>query len=153
MNAHVHTYIVGTSVPADPSDHAKSRNIKTILADSNSSRTEKYLAEYFHAHGYSGDYLIPFNVIHNGLFVLACIKDIINDDLVWLCNQIAADYKVRGRNDCRDNDRLCRAATFTKAPTAHYKMAQARGCCGSHDQILTNPLTSNSYWLGCNYGH
>jgi len=79
------------------------------------------------------------------------IKNLNDDDLKWLCNQMAKLYR-KYRNDCVDNFRLCRSG-HNNSKTSEYDFAYSHGCCGFSDELIVNPKTGNSFWIGCNFGH
>lgn len=69
-------------------------------------------------------------------------------DYVWLCNRLVklAHYH---KDECVDSFRVC--ISVDGNTTAQYKHAIT--CCGSDDMEVINPLTANTFWIGCNYGH
>ena len=80
------------------------------------------------------------------------IPDIEDDDLKWLCNKAAEQYKdLETEVEHIDNFRISRIVEDEWS--AAYEKVYAKGCCGFSDVKHTNPLTGNEFVIGFNYGH
>jgi hypothetical protein len=84
--------------------------------------------------------------------ILLQIPDILEDDLKWLCNQSSDVYKeCEELGGCTDNFRVSRF--INDKVSSEYIRRQDCGCCGAIDKPVTNPLTSNTFIIGFNFGH
>lgn len=91
-----------------------------------------------------------FNLELYSAGVIAWIPDISEHDLKFVCNKASEIYKSLD-DGCVDNFRISRVVDGDTSD--EYDRAYRNGCCGSVDQIFTNPLTGNSFMIGFNYGH
>lgn len=73
-------------------------------------------------------------------------------DLAWLCNQAAKLYKRVEPQGCVDNFRVSKL-NILGMPSDAYTRIRERGCCGSSDEKVKNPVTGNRFIIGFNYGH
>ena len=87
------------------------------------------------------------------------IPDINEEDFVFLENEVSKLFKEYV-NDCIDNFRISRANSYRENfdedsadISIEYKQAHENGCCGFSDDLYTNPITGNRFYIGCNYGH
>jgi hypothetical protein len=90
-----------------------------------------------------------YSETHFGTLVRTMVPEPIDHrDYVWLCNQLVK-LAHRYRYECVDSFRVC--VSQNGAVTHQYESAIT--CCVQHDVEVTNPVTTNKFWIGCNYGH
>jgi len=77
-------------------------------------------------------------------------KEICEDDVRFLSNQIASAYK-KVKDPNISHFRLCRAVDGL--PSEEYRKVKDSGCCGFIDCKVTNPINDHTYYFGFNYGH
>ena len=72
-------------------------------------------------------------------------------DLKFVCNNLGKMYQEVQAHGCVDNIRVSKLVT--ELLDEQYQAAIDRGCCGSTDRRITNPVTGNKFIIGCNFGH
>jgi len=82
--------------------------------------------------------------------ILNFIPDIAPDDLKWLCNRSARLYQSIDEKHI-DNFRVMRCRAPWHQSASMYKRAEEKGCFGSIDREVQNPLTGNVFKIGFNY--
>lgn len=94
---------------------------------------------------------VSYNLGYYGEDIKRFIPDISDDDLKWLANKSAQDYKSL-QDNCIDNYRVSRVVG-DRGWSEEYEKVLSTGCCGFSDVLHTNQKTGNSFWIGFNYGH
>ena len=93
-----------------------------------------------------------FNYDRYSRSIQSWIPDVSEDDARYLANKAADLYKSVEEDGCVDNFRITEVKNGVDVNPA-YQEAVDSGCCGSRDELYTNPLTHRTFKIGFNFGH